>query len=136
MSDPNAGPDHIWQSAQAMIELGFESTPEVVVALRAIIDDDSVNTRARHGAAITLASLDPQHVPDAVAALRDIATSTPWPAWWRTVVLDLARLGDNVGPLARTHQPHHEAKIKDLDLTIYAVQKGCPRQDSNLRHTV
>jgi hypothetical protein len=34
------------------------------------------------------------------------------------------------------HQPHHAAQIGDLRCTVSTVQMGCPRQDSNLRHTV
>jgi cellulose synthase operon protein C len=101
MSDPNAGPDRIWQSAQALIKLGFGNTPEVVTALHAIINDESADTTARRGAAVTLARLDPQRVPDAVAALRDITTSTPEPSTWHEAVLDLTRLGDDPVPLAR-----------------------------------
>jgi cellulose synthase operon protein C len=101
MSDPNAGPDRIWQSAQALIELGFGDIPEVVTALRTIIVDESADATARCRAAVTLAGLDPQRVSGAVATLRDIATSTPWPHEWRWMVLDLARLGDDPVPLAR-----------------------------------
>jgi cellulose synthase operon protein C len=98
MSDPNAGPQRLWQSAQALIKLGFGDTPEVVTALHAIIDDESADTTARRGAAV--AGLDPQRVPDAIAALRAIATSTPWLTTWHNAVLDLTRLGDDPVPLA------------------------------------
>lgn len=100
MSDPNAEPDRIWQSAQALVKLGFGNTSEVVAVLHTVIDDQSADLFTRCGAAVTLARLDPQRVPDAVAALRDIATSTPWPTTWRDVVLDLSRLGNDAVPLA------------------------------------
>lgn len=101
MSDPKAGHDRIWRSAQALVRLGFGDAPEVVAALRAIVGDESADTFARRDAAVALAGLDPKHIPAAVAALRNIATSTPWPTTWRDAVLDLTRLGDDPVPLAR-----------------------------------
>jgi hypothetical protein len=101
MSTPGAEAEQVWRSAQALVKLGFGNTPEVVGALRSIIDDRSADTYVRPDAAVTLARLAPRHVPDAIAALRDIAAAAPWPGLWRTAVLGLARLGDDVGPMIR-----------------------------------
>jgi hypothetical protein len=101
MSNPDAGLDLIWQAAQALARLGFGNTPEVVAALHAVINDESADTSARSDAAITLAGLAPQHIPAAITALRDIATSTSRPTMWQRVVLNLARLGDDPVPLVR-----------------------------------
>jgi cellulose synthase operon protein C len=113
MSDPNTRPDRRWQSAHALVKLGFGNTPEVMATLRAIADDQLAEESARRGAAVTLATLDPNYVPDAIATLRNIATSTPWPSTWQDAVLELARLGDDPVPLARALLAH-----QDTDRTL------------------
>jgi hypothetical protein len=101
LTRPSADADHIWPAAQALIDLGFGDTPEVLAAIQAAATDEAAGIYARCSAALALARLDPERIPDAVAVLRSLAVAPCSPDQWEEVVLNLARLGEDVLSLAR-----------------------------------
>jgi len=98
---PGAGAALSWQAARALVRLGAEDMPEVRSALHSILTDPAVEADAVHGAATMLARLDAQAVPDAVAALQALLGTDLSALQREAVLLDLARLGQDVVAAAR-----------------------------------
>lgn len=110
---------------EALERLDLGVDPEIVVVLRGIVGDDSVDSDVRGDAALALARLAPGDIADVVAVVlrNDDARSV---RSWERQVRELAALGADVVPGLRTMLGDVEAQHWDRAMVAVPLAQLCP----------